>query len=70
MVQAIIEDNGAVMPVCAYLTGQYGLQDVYCGVPAALGSYGIREIVEVNLTEEEKQLLRRFEESRRQHAVK
>jgi malate dehydrogenase len=41
------------MPVCAWMTGQYGISDVYLGVPAKLGRRGIEEIVELPLTDEE-----------------
>jgi malate dehydrogenase len=46
MVKAIATDSGAVMPVCAWLTGQYGISDVYLGVEARLGRGGVGEIVE------------------------
>jgi malate dehydrogenase len=42
-----------VMPVCAWVTGQYGISDVYLGVPAALGAAGIGGIIELALTVEE-----------------
>jgi malate dehydrogenase len=41
------------MPVCAWVEGQYGITDVYLGVPARLGRQGVREIVELPLTETE-----------------
>jgi malate dehydrogenase len=41
------------MPVCAWMTGQYGISDVYLGVPAKLGRRGIEEIVELPLSDEE-----------------
>ena len=58
MVKAIAEDSGAVLPVCAWATGQYGISDVYVGVPAKLGRSGIQEIVELDLNEEELTQLR------------
>ncbi len=54
MVKAVLGDTGAVMPTCAWLTGQYGIDGVYLGVPAKLGSGGVREVVELPLTEEER----------------
>ena len=57
MVRAIFEDKGEVIPSCVYLTGQYGIKDVYCGVPARLGRDGVKEIVEIKLTGEEKAAL-------------
>lgn len=53
MAQAIATDEGAVLPVCAWVTGQYGISDVYLGVPARLGRQGVQEIVELDLTETE-----------------
>jgi malate dehydrogenase len=53
MVEAIAKDQGTVMPVCAWVTGQYGISDVYLGVPAKLGRGGVQEIVELPLTDEE-----------------
>ncbi len=50
MVEAILGDTGRLLPCCAYLTGQYGLRDVYCGVPVKLGSGGVKEIVEIKLS--------------------
>ncbi len=53
MVRAILGDTGEMMPVCAWVEGQYGLRDVYLGVPARLGAEGVKEIVELDLTESE-----------------
>jgi malate dehydrogenase len=53
MVEAVLGDTGEVMPVCAWVSGQYGITDVYLGVPARLGRQGVREIVELPLTETE-----------------
>ncbi|HUZ27032.1 MAG TPA: malate dehydrogenase [Streptosporangiaceae bacterium] len=50
MARAVAEDSGAVLPVCAWMTGQYGISDVYLGVEAEVGSAGIRRIVERELT--------------------
>lgn len=58
MAQAIAGDEGVVMPVCAWVTGQYGVSGVYLGVPARLGRQGIIEIVELDLTEAELAALR------------
>ena len=57
MVRAVLQDKGEVIPSCVWLTGQYGLKDVYCGVPAKLGRKGIVEVVELPLTEKQKQEL-------------
>ena len=53
MAKAVAEDSGAVMPVCAWLTGEFGISDVYLGVEAELGKGGVRSIVERDLTETE-----------------
>jgi malate dehydrogenase len=53
MVKAVINDTGEVMPVCAWTSGEYGVSDVYLGVPAKLGAKGVEEIVELPLTESE-----------------
>jgi malate dehydrogenase len=58
MVSAIANDTHEVLPVCAWATGQYGIEDVYVGVPAALGRRGVEEIVELDLNDEELAALR------------
>jgi malate dehydrogenase len=58
MVSAITQDTKAVLPVCAWTTGQYGISDVYVGVPARLGAKGVEEIVELDLNEDELERLR------------
>jgi malate dehydrogenase len=58
MVEAIVRDTHAVLPVCAWTTGQYGIEDVYVGVPAKLGRSGIEEIVELDLNDDELTALR------------
>ena len=54
MVAAIMRDADEVLPCCAWTTGQYGISDVYLGVPARLGSGGVKEIVELELNAEER----------------
>lgn len=54
MVEAIVKDQKRIFPVCAWLTGQYGLKDMYLGVPVKLGINGIEEIIELDLNKEEK----------------
>jgi malate dehydrogenase len=58
MVKAIVTDTRALMPVCAWMTGQYGISDVYLGVPGRLGRGGVEEIVELPLTDDEVAALR------------
>ena len=53
MVEAIVRDQKRVFPVCAWLQGEYGLKDVYLGVPVVLGRNGIERIIELKLTKEE-----------------
>jgi malate dehydrogenase len=53
MVEAVLRDSGALMPVCAWVDGQYGISGVYLGVPARLGREGVREVVELPLTDAE-----------------
>jgi malate dehydrogenase len=50
MAKAVIEDSGAIMPVCAWVEGQYGIDGVYLGVEAEIGKNGIRKVVESALT--------------------
>ncbi len=57
MVEAIVDDQSRIFPVCALLKGEYGLSDVYLGVPVKLGRKGIEEIIEVELNKDEKKLL-------------
>ena len=54
MVDAICSDSKTILPTTAYLNGEYGINDLYFGVPAKLGKDGIEEIIEHNLTENEK----------------
>ena len=53
MAKAVIEDSGAVMPVCAWVDGEYGISGVYLGVEAEIGKSGIRKVVETKLTDSE-----------------
>ena len=58
MARAVAEDSGAIMPVCAWLDGEYGISGVYLGVEAEIGATGIRRIVERDLSETELAALR------------
>jgi malate dehydrogenase len=58
MVAAIANDTHEVLPVCAWATGQYGINDVYVGVPAKLDRGGVEEIVELDLNDDELSALR------------
>ncbi|MFA6601002.1 MAG: malate dehydrogenase [Candidatus Omnitrophota bacterium] len=57
MVRAILEDRRETIASCVYVDGPYGLKGVYCGVPARLGRGGVTEIVELELTAEQKKAL-------------
>lgn len=57
MVEAIVKDQKRIFPCCAWLQGEYGLKDIYLGVPVKLGKNGIEEIIELKLNNEEKELL-------------
>ncbi|MFC3040089.1 malate dehydrogenase [Virgibacillus xinjiangensis] len=54
MAEAILKDQRRVIPSIAYLEGEYGYSDIYLGVPTILGGNGIEEIIELELTDEEK----------------
>lgn len=58
MVEAIICNSRRVFPVCALLNGEYGMENIYLGVPVILGKNGIEKIVEVQLNDDEKELLK------------
>jgi malate dehydrogenase len=57
MVDAIMLDEKRILPVTAYLEGEYGISDLYMGVPVKLGAGGIEEIVQLDLTGDEQQAL-------------
>ena len=61
MVEAIVRDQRRVFPCCAWLTGEYGVNDLYLGVPVILGKNGIERIIELDLKDDEKALLRESE---------
>lgn len=70
MVEAIVQDRKRVFPVCAYLNGQYGLKDVFVGVPVKLGHKGIEEIIELKLAAEELDALKKSAEAVKQNVAK
>ncbi len=61
MVEAIMKDSKRIFPVCAYLNGEYGVKNLYLGVPVKLGRNGIEQIIELQLNAEEKALLKESE---------
>ena len=63
MAKAVAEDSGAVMPICAWVDGEYGIEGVYLGVEAEIGREGARRVVEGDLTESELAALRAASEA-------
>ena len=59
MVKSILLDEKRVLPCAAFLNGEYGIKDIYMGVPVILGEKGVEKIVEVKLTKEEKAQFRK-----------
>jgi malate dehydrogenase len=59
MVDSIVHDQKRVLPCCAYLQGEYGMDGLYMGVPCRLGAGGLEEIVEITLSAEERSQLER-----------
>jgi malate dehydrogenase len=53
MARAVAEDSGAIMPVCAWVDGEYGISGVYLGVQAEIGGTGVKRVVETDLTDAE-----------------
>jgi malate dehydrogenase len=61
MVETIIKDEKRIFPCCVKLNGEYGMKDVFLGVPVKLGRNGIEEVIELNLNDDEMQLLQTSE---------
>ena len=59
MIEAILKDQRRILPVTAYLQGEYGLNNIFVGVPAILGSNGLERVIEVELDENEKEMFSR-----------
>lgn len=70
MVEAMVKNSKAVIPSCVYLKGEYGLNDIYMGVPAELGKEGVMKVVELDLTEDELKALRACAEKVRENISK
>lgn len=58
MVESIVRDEQRIFPVCANLSGEYGLKDIFLGVPVKLGKNGIESIIELKLNSDEMELLK------------
>jgi len=63
MVEAVLKDKKRILPVAAYLNGEYGVKDMYFGVPAIIGGGGVEKVIELELTDEEKAALNKSIES-------
>ena len=57
MVEAILKDKKKIMPCSVYLQGEYGVKDLFVGVPVKLGAKGVEEIIQITLTADEQQAL-------------
>lgn len=63
MAESILKDKKKILPCAVYLEGEYGLHDLFIGVPVKLGAGGIEEVIEIKLAEDEKQALNRSADS-------
>jgi malate dehydrogenase len=59
MIESIVKDKKKILPCAVYLKGEYGIQGLYVGVPVKLGKNGIEQVIEIKLTDAEKQQLRK-----------
>ncbi|MBU0983398.1 MAG: malate dehydrogenase [candidate division Zixibacteria bacterium] len=67
MCRAIFNDEKKVLPASAYLTGQYGIKDIYIGVPVVLGANGVEKILELKLTKGESDSLKQSAKTYKEH---
>ncbi|MCK5288747.1 MAG: malate dehydrogenase [Candidatus Omnitrophica bacterium] len=70
MVKSILYNENKILPCSVYLNGQYGLEDVYCGVPVKLSRKGVEKIIELELTKEEKLALKKSSETVKENIIK
>ena len=70
MVESVVKNKNRVLPCSCFLQGEYGLEDVYVGVPARLGSQGVVEVIELELTAEEKEALHKSAEGVKNNIAK
>jgi malate dehydrogenase len=66
MAESYLLDKKRVLPAAAYLTGQYGVKDMYVGVPVVIGENGVERIVELSFTDEEQKMFNHSVESVRE----
>ncbi|MFH1069592.1 MAG: malate dehydrogenase [Candidatus Glassbacteria bacterium] len=70
MVDSVVNDKKRILPCACWLTGQYGLKDVYVGVPAKLGSRGVEEVIELELSDQDRAALHKSAEDVRNNMAK
>lgn len=70
MTAAIVHDKKRILPCAAYLTGQYGIHDLFVGVPIKLGARGVESIIEIGLTPEETAALQKSADEVRENIAK
>ncbi|MBI2618902.1 MAG: malate dehydrogenase [Ignavibacteriales bacterium] len=70
MIESIVKDKKRILPCAAWLEGEYGLKDVYCGVPIKIGRKGMEEIIQIKLTPEEQTALNKSAEDVRANIAK
>ncbi|OGW86609.1 MAG: malate dehydrogenase [Omnitrophica bacterium RIFCSPHIGHO2_02_FULL_46_11] len=70
MAEAILKDTGRILPCCVLLKGEYGIQDTYCGVPVSLGREGVKKVIELKLSQESLNALKRSAEHVREQCAK
>ncbi len=70
MVEAIVKDKNRILPSAVWLEGEYGLNDVVVGVPIKLGAGGMKEVIQITLTDEEKAALNKSAEGVRANIAK
>lgn len=70
IIKAIMNDENRIMPVSTLLDGEYGETDVFCGVPAVLNADGVKEVVEIHMTEEELDKFKKSAELIREYSKK
>ena len=66
MVEAIVEDQRRVFPACVWMTGEYGISNMYLGVPVILGKNGVEKVIELDLNDGERELLAQSEKAVRE----
>jgi malate dehydrogenase len=63
MTESILKDKKKILPSAVYLEGEYGLHDIFIGVPVKLGAGGVKEVIQINLTDDERSALHKSAET-------